>query len=331
MKDHYLPLSILLAVLSMAGCSRDADDDRTETSAAAPAQADNDVPGVTADASAQTGMGIELAEIKAADSGVQTHGTATVIDSAAFAASMADLDSLRAEAATASDSEKRIEHLYADDGNASRQALDAARQQSSSLRAKLAGAESRARVDWGARLAHPSDAASARLRNDVASGAVTLFRAEFSDALGAANTLQYQLLSSHHDPVALEFFDRSRAMAQFAAGDSVLLGLRASNAPDAAFRPGERLSIVATAGGTARPLVPPEAAIAYQGRMWCYVARDADRFDRIPVDASESSAAGYAAGNSIKTGDRVVIRGAALLLSLERSASAEAGASAEEE
>ena len=75
---------------------------------------------------------------------------------------MADLDSLRAEAAVAADNVRRIEGLYAEDGNASRQSVDAARQQNSSLRAKLAGAESRARLDWGAKLAHAKDAATAR-------------------------------------------------------------------------------------------------------------------------------------------------------------------------
>jgi hypothetical protein len=319
MKSNYL-LPVLLAACMLTGCARDDDDKPADSPPdAASAQDNGDTPGVTADPATQHGLGIELADVTSTSVGAQSRGTATVIDSAAFAASMADLDSLRAEAAVAADNLKRIEGLYADDGNASRQSVDAARQQSSSLRAKLAGAESRARVDWGAKLAHPDDAASARLRGDVASGVVTLFRAEFPEALGNAGDLHYELLSSHHDPVALEFFDRSRAIAQFAAGDSVLLGLRAAREPDAAFRPGERVSIVATGSGTAKPLVPTEAAIAYQGRMWCYVARGQDRFDRVPADAAE-----------IKAGDRVVVHGAALLLSLERSASADAGASDEE-
>jgi len=323
--------TILLAALVLAGCDRKAGDTGSEAPPVAAAEAgDSDVPGVTADEKAQRGMGIELAEVTAASVGAQSRGTAIVIDSASFTVSMADLDSLRAEAAVAADNVRRIEGLYAEDGNASRQSVDAARQQNSSLRAKLAGAESRARLDWGAKLAHANDAATARLRADVESGAVTLFRAEFPDALGAAGSLKYELLSSHHGPVTLEFLDRSGAIAQFAAGESVLLGFRASSAPDAAFRPGERVSVVAGAGGTMRALVPSAAAIAYQGRMWCYVAKGTDRFDRVAIDADESSTQGYSAGDAIKAGDRVVVHGASLLLSLERSTSAEAGAGAEE-
>lgn len=329
MNSHTSPVLILLSMLAVAGCAREG----TDSSGAAkntPDDSASDAPGVTADAATQHGLGVELAAVASASVEAQARGTATVIDSSAFATSIADLESLRAEAAVASDTQKRLESLYQDDGNASRQSVDAARQQSSSARARLAGAESRTRLDWGAKLANATDASSARLRADVISGAVTLFRAEFPDALGVASELKYTLLPSRHAAVSLEYLERSHAVAQFAAGDSVLLELRAQSAPDAAFRPNERLPIIATTSGAARPLVPSAAAIAYQGRLWCYVARSTDRFERVALDPDASSGQGYAADGTIKAGDQVVVRGAALLLSLERSASAEAGASSEE-
>jgi len=328
MNSHTLIASILLT-LAFAGCSPNDSDRGVATAVPENAPAENDTPGVTADAQTQRSLGVELAAVTSASVEAQARGTATVVDSAAFASAMAELESLRAEAAVAFDTAQRLENLYQDGGNASRQAVDAARQQSSSSRARLAGAESRARLDWGAKLASATDAASTRLRADVTSGAVTLFRAEFPDALGAASDLKYTLLSARRSPIALDYLDRSRAAAQFAAGDSVLLGLRGESAPDAAFRPGERLPVVATASGAARPIVPSRAAIAYQGRLWCYVARSADRFERVALDP-DAGGQGYAANEAIKAGDHVVVRGAALLLSLERSAGAETGASDEE-
>jgi hypothetical protein len=321
---------LLLSFLVLVACTRDAPNTEAAPTAPAVAEEASDAPGVTADAATQRGLAIELAPVTNASAGAQARGSASVIDSAAFASVVADLESLRAEAAVASDTAKRLEGLYADDGNASRQSVDAARQQNSSARARLAGAESRARLDWGTKLTNTADAASARLRADVVSGAVTLFRAEFPNALGAASDLKYTLLLDRHATLALEYLERSRAAAQFAAGDSVLLQLRAQDAPDVAFRPNERVPIIATASGAARPLVPAAAAIAYQGRLWCYVARSADRFERVALDSEDASAQGYAANEAIKAGDQVVVRGAALLLSLERSASAEAGASADE-
>jgi hypothetical protein len=318
MKSPHLLVATLFLAIALAGCGRE----ESETAAqAAPARTENesDVPGVVADEATQQGLGIELAPVTSASVEAQSHGTATVIDSSAFATSIAELASLRAEAAVAADNEQRLEKLYEDDGNASRQSVVAARQQISSLRAKLAGAESRARLDWGSRLAQASDAPSVQLRADVVSGAVLLFRAEFPNALGAASELRYELLSSRGSPIVLQYLDRSRAVAQFAVGDSVLLALRTQSMPDAAFRPNERVPVVATASGAARPLVPPAAAIAYQGRMWCYVARPENRFDRVVLSDP-----------AIKAGDRVVVRGATLLLSLERSAGAETGESAEE-
>jgi hypothetical protein len=320
---------IYLLCLLLAACGGAAPDPVPPASPPAVGADASDQPGVTADAATRRGLGLELASVAEASVGHQARGMATVIDSAAFATAIADLDSLRAETAVASDNERRVQRLYDDDGNASRQSVDAARQQNSSVAAKLAGAESRAELDWGTRLARPRDAAAMRLRADVTSGRATLFRAEFADSLDAAS-VKYDLLPSHRPPVTLEYFDRSRASAQFAVGDSVLLGLHPKNPGEAAFRPGERVPVVATAPGAPRPIVPAAAAIAYQGRLWCYVARADDRFDRIPLDAEASGAGGYGAGDSIATNDQVVVRGAALLLSLERAASAEAGASAGE-
>jgi hypothetical protein len=241
---------------------------------------------------------------------------------------MADLDSLRAEAAVAMDNEKRVEALFGDDGNASRQAVVSAKQQNSSSQAKLTGAESRARLDWGARLTSSGEA-GVKLRRDIIVGAVTLFRAEFPNSLNDAARLRYQLGSTRQPSMSLEFVERSRAAAQFSAGDSALLALRSAGNPDASFRPGERLPVLATAGGDSHLAVPAAAAIAYQGRLWCYVARSAGRFDRVPLNESVGGVGSYAV-DGLRSDDRVVVKGAALLLSLEQSASAEAGAGAEE-
>jgi hypothetical protein len=313
------------------GCGRPTDGAvGPEQPKPASAQDVADLPGVTADEAMQRSLGITLAPVSEASLQSRVQGTATVIDTASFAAAIADLDSLRAEASVASETEKRVTGLFAEGGNASRQAVDAARQQSASLAAKLAGAESRARLDWGARLAHPEDAAARRLRADVASGAVTMFRAEFPGALGDARSLKYEIEATHHEPLVLDFIDRSRAAAQFSAGESVLLGLRIADSRNSTFRPGERVPVIATASGASHSIVPAEAAVAYQGRLWCYVARGNDQFERLVLDTDASTAAGYAAPDSIHPGDRVVVSGVALLLSLEKSASAEAGASADE-
>ncbi|HKU14383.1 MAG TPA: hypothetical protein VJQ52_08300 [Steroidobacteraceae bacterium] len=330
MNAHHRLACVLVSLLALIACSRDASNADIAPASGGAADDSSDTPGVTADAATQRGLAVELAAVTSASIEAQARGSATVIDSAAFASAVAELESLRAEATVASDTAKRLEELYSDDGNASRQSVDAARQQNSSTRARLAGAESRARLDWGAKLTNTADASSERLRADVVSGAVTLFRAEFPNAVGSASDLKYTLLLDRHGPLAVDYLERSRAAAQFAAGDSVLLSLRAQSAPDVAFRPNERVPVIATATGAAQPLVPAAAAIAYQGRLWCYVARPADRFERVALDAETASAQGYAASDAIKAGDRVVVRGAALLLSLERSASAEAGASAEE-
>lgn len=318
-------LVALLTAFVLAGCGGPAPDNPATADSPDSPRVD-EAPGVTVDAAAQADLGIELESVRTANIGSESRGMATVVDASAFALAMADLDSLRSEAATAADNERRVRKLYEDDGNASRQTLDAARQRDSASGSKLVSAESRALLDWGAKLTNSGDAASARLRKDIASGAVTLFRAEFPDTLSDTGALRFGLLSSHHKAVALEYFDRSRAVAQFAAGDSVLLLLRASDAAQSRFRPGERVGVVATSIGAPRLLVPAKAAIAYQGRLWSYVVRAPNRFERIAIDGDATGTDGYAVLGRINEGEEVVVHGAALLLSLEKSASAEAGA-----
>jgi hypothetical protein len=170
--------------------------------------------------------------------------------------------------------------------------------------------------------------------DEIVSGHVVLLRAEFTGSLPAAiDELQYSLLDTgSNDGAALtaQFVGRSRAPAQAGSGPSVLL--RATVAPDqgADLRPGERLPVIAAArGGATRLLVPAAAAFADGGQFWCYVARESGRFDRVPLSSTERVADGYPLASGAVAGDRVVVRGAPLLLSLERGAGA--GSVAEED
>jgi hypothetical protein len=252
-----------------------------------------------------------------------------VLDSAAFAANMADIDAARSEAATAHDNYERLKGLYSDDGNASRQAVETANTQLSTAHARVATAEARARSEWGAQLVDPGGPQSA-LRRDLANGRVALLRAEFTGALPAASDqLEYALLTT--DPAEsathpLVYLSRSSAPAQAAGGPSVLLRLKGEEG-NLVLRPGARFPVIAAiSSGPDRPVVPAAAALADGGQFWCYVAREGGRFERIPLASTERVAGGYPVATGVKAGDQVVVRGAPLLLSLERGAGSVADA-----
>ncbi len=275
------------------------------------------------DAESQQRLGLEFATVSSTLTTAVAHGTAVVVDGATLAATQADLDSAHSEVSAARENLDLLQKLYDDDGNASRQAVDAARSQWVAARARLATAEAKLRSEWGAQLL-PGHGTGDKLLNDIASGRAVLLRAEFAGALPAAvEHLQYSLLGTdpnNSEARSVEFVGRSRAPAQAAGGPSVLLRIAPSD-NDPGLRPGERLPVIAVSGsGSARPLVPAAAAFADGGQFWCYVARESGRFDRVPLLSTERVADGYPVASGASEGDRVVVRGAPLLLSLERGA-----------
>jgi len=183
-------------------------------------------------------------------------------------------------------------------------------------------AEARMRSDWGAQFIAERSAGD-KLLADVASGRAALLRAEFAGGLPeAVEKLDYSLLNPNPGDAAarrVEFVARSRAPAQAAGGPSVILRTTITPDKDPGLRPGERLGVIAASrNGVGRPMVPAAAAFADGGQFWCYVKRESGRFDRLPLVSTERVADGYPVAAGANEGDQVVVRGAPLLLSLER-------------
>ena len=319
-RSHSWAAVCLLAIL--AGCAKAPDTPQAE--APADAQEHSSYSGVTLDAEAQQRLGLEFAPISSSPAVAVAHGTAVVIDGAALAATQADLESARTEAIAARENLDRLQKLYDDDGNASRQAVDAARTQWAASRARFTMAEARMRSDWGSQFIAERSAGD-KLLGDVASGRAALLRAEFAGGLpDAVEKLDYSLLNPNPGDTAsrrVEFVGRSRAPAQAAGGPSVILRTAIAPDKDPGLRPGERLAVIAASRtGAVRPMVPAAAAFADGGQFWCYVRRESGRFDRLPLVSNERVADGYPVTADAKEGDQVVVRGAPLLLSLERGA-----------
>jgi len=317
----------LLALLLVGGCSgQDAPPADVAPTGAAAADPDDSGPGVTVADSQAKRLGIELAATISAPVAAVTSGTAVVLDTATLVSVLDEIAAAAADSAAQNESRQRIQQLYDDGGNASLQALEAARSQSAQARARLTAAESRARVDWGRALVDTRDARLRPVREMLTRGQGALLRAEFPGALaGDPVALEYSLDSadgSGNRAIAAQFVDLSKAPTQSASGVAVILAVTDAGAGNFALRPGSRLSVtVSASGGPVQTLVPAAAVIADSGQLWCYVARAQGRFDRIAVDSSQRVGQGYAAPQ-LAAGDRVVVRGAPLLLSLERGAGA---------
>jgi hypothetical protein len=324
----WLLSSLVAGVLVAGGCARHADEDDRPPAAAPAADAARPPelgPGVSVDATARERLGLVLTPVTQAQDASVADGVATVLDGAALAATLDDIAAARSDANSQAELVRRLQHLYDEGGNASLQALQAARAQLASARAKLTAAESRARADWGATLIDTTDAAARSALKDLARGQGALLRAEFPATLKGAPQLQYAIAAGESGFIPSHFIGVSRAPTLSAGGAAVTLAVSNKDAADLALRPGTRVRVIASAAQRSTQVIVPESAvIADSGALWCYVQRGAERFERVPVDGDHRVAAGYPA--PLQNDDLVVTRGAPLLLSLERGAGAPAPA-----
>jgi hypothetical protein len=314
-------LAILFAILGMAGCEREPAQSAPESKAAVGTA---EYPGVELDEESMQRLGVEIVAITTSRSLAVTSGTAIVLDSAALTATLADIDAARAEATATQANYQRLQLLYADDGNASRQAVETAQTQWMAVRTRLVSIEARTRSEWGAPFVSAQGSRPAWLA-DLAAGRAALLRAEFVGALPTdAARLDYSLLGNDAEAAAaqtLAYVGRSHAQMLATGGASVLLRAKGAVGSESVLRPGERLAVIASShAGSQRALVPAAAVFVDGGQFWCYVQRAAGRFDRVALTATTRVAEGYPVAEGINAGDKVVVRGAPLLLSLERGA-----------
>jgi hypothetical protein len=317
-------LVIMFAMLGTAGCDRAPAESAAEPAnqEAEAAAGSSDYAGVVLNEASAQRLGVEVVAVTASRSLEVTSGTAIVLDSAALTAVLADIDAVRADATATRASYQRLQDLYADDGNASRQAVEAAQAVWMTARTRLISVEARARSEWGAQFASAQGSRPSWL-TDLADGRAALLRAEFVGQLPAdAARLDYSLLGNGSEeaaPQTLAYVGRSRAQMLATVGASVLLRARGATGSESVLRPGERLAVIASSqAGSQRALVPAAAAFVDGGQFWCYVQRAAGRFDRVPLASAKRVAEGYPVAIGINAGDKVVVRGALLLLSLER-------------
>jgi hypothetical protein len=321
--DRLCLTSLVLLAFGLAACA----PDKGEDAPAAPPESAvaNAGPGVTLDVPGQQRMGLAFATVGEAPGQAVAEGIATTLDSAALMSTLDDISAARSEVSSQDQNVRRLQQLYQDGGNASLQALEAARSQLAAARARLTAAQSRARADWGGALIDSTAADARAALQDVQSGNGALLRAEFTAELSNAPQLRYSTSPTRSGAfVPAHFLAFSKAPTLSASGVAVMLALSAHDASNLALRPGARLTVIAASTqGASQPLVPAAAAIADGGALWCYVEAAPGRFDRIALDAEHRLPQGYPAPDA-RPGARVVVRGAPLLLSLERGAGAPA-------
>jgi len=330
-----------LAIVVLAGaCSRSAEVPKDTKDS----KDTKDVPEVKAEgvlltAADRERLGIAVEELRPAERQGRTEGFATVVSVASLGEVDSDLAAARAAAVASHAALARAEALYADQVSVSLAAVESARRQAAADDAQAQRLERRLALEWGPRAGgspFAGEGSRGAWLDRLAAGQAALARVQFP--LGTA-------LPSRTPTLHLE--------ALTAAGAGTAPTVRAIwPAPEDPALPGpaffslitgsalpqigERLRATADTSHLQHGVTIPETAIVLSGgSAWCFIEAGGDgqtsRFVRRPValagqtdaaNAAGSVPGGYFAASGFSVGEKVVVRGAGLLLAHEVGAAA---------
>lgn len=287
----------------------------------------NGVTVVILDTATQTQSGIRTEPLSSANYRAETAAYGTVLDlqplidlRTRYASALADAGAARAMAAAARQEYERSRLLYQDNQNLALKTYQAARAAYQSDQAKADAAalniqniQAAARQQFGATLTHWAfDAHSPELARLLNRQEVLLrVSLPLDDAMAAPAQIQISANndrrlpaylvspSPQSDPAVQGSAFIYRAAAPLAAGTNI-----------AAYLPTSKQSTHGT-------LIPARAIVWYGGQPWAYRQIDATHFGRYPVAQQSPMQGGFFVTQGFKTGERVVVSGAQLLLSEE--------------
>ncbi len=192
-------------------------------------------------------------------------------------------------------------------------AAAAALAQQVAARSAYTAERSSARVSWGRALAALAESGPDALA-DYADGRAALLAVAMPVDSGQLSTaaIQVQLPDGSHASATL--------LGPSPRADAVLPGpTYFYRCKDVSLRSGWRLaaSVPLQAAERNGVTVPAAAVLWYAGQPWVYVQTAVDSFQRHPLALDARQASGWFQASGFQVGDRVVVRGAELLLSQE--------------
>ncbi|MSQ58699.1 MAG: hypothetical protein EXR36_03395 [Betaproteobacteria bacterium] len=280
----------------------------------------------------QQASGIATADLRGMDSKASAEIFGVVLNPqplfelrAQYLAALAQSRTQRIALASAQGEHQRLERLYADDRNVSERAVIVARTQWQSEQAKLAAVEQTTntlresvRSAWGEKLMSLAVDPRAKtfenlssqrevlvqislpyqLRENASKQQMTIGPIGVSDGVRPARYVS----PSHHPDTGLS----GATFLYLAQGKDLRVGMRVAG----------RLE---TGGGERSGVLVLQAAVVWHGgKAWCYVQEESDKFVRKEVNTTEELGGGWFNAEGFEAGEKVVVRGAQLLLSEEQ-------------
>jgi hypothetical protein len=324
-------LLMALSCAALAACGSRTAPASPETIAAGsrpaaespPAEAADVAPGASLaldkEQVAKLGLVIEPAVAAAYHAEVEAFGQ--VWSHEAIAQLAADVATAEAAAHQSAAALARIQALSQTPGAFPAEAQEGAQRQAATDAAALQLAHRRLSALLGDRL--PGHLASRGL-SDLASGKVKLVKVTFPLGNGPRQVPASLRLMPLGAAASTKGW-QARAVWE-APSDSSVPGYSVwATASGDGLLEGDRLVARVQAGpAQAGVLVPDSAALVSEDRLWCIVEKPEGTFRRVPIDTRRPVDAGYVVAGGLAANDRLVVRGAGLLLARMMGAGAEA-------
>ena len=281
----------------------------------------SDSSGVTLalDAEMQERIGISDEKVRSESAPEEVLAYGQVLDPGPLVAEEGELSAAEAAAQASRAEAERQRALFKDEQNVSRKSLDAAEAQERADRARAETANARALSSWGEVLG----ALPAKARREFVAAISTHRIALVRVGLPAGEALEtspsgasVSLLGHEDEFFSAEHVFSARAVDPQTQGIAFILSLagRGGALPAGAAvtarltMPGRKMRAV---------IVPRSAVVRHAGATWVFVRMDQERFSQRLVTLSRRTGDGWVVVSGIRAGERVVTRGAQLLLSEE--------------
>ena len=307
-------LAMGLSLALVAGCSKSGDAD-DNTGGARPKAEDQEAAGVTLDAATQTRIGLEVATPAATQWQAESKAYGTVLDPAALASAIADLESARVTAEASAKEYDRQKTLAAQN-NSSARTLETAQaatlQDDLALTSKLA----RFKADWGSTL----ETKGQEILPQIASNQTALVRIDLPAGENLASppvSARLVLSTVETNPVAADYFDKVAGVDPQTQGQSFLFLVKGQALPPSAAV----TAYLQTTGETLNGVtVPASAVLRYEGKDWIYVQTGTNQFLREAIPLDSPVAGGWFVPENTPMTNGIVVTGAQTVLSAELSA-----------
>jgi len=290
------------------------ESEEVEERAPAPAERGG-TASVRLDAEARSLAGIEVSPVAAREIPAETEVYGRILDPMPLAGLVFELDAARAADGAAQREAQRVKRLYRGAENASARELEAAEVARAQTRGALETARARLVTGWGEGLAARDDLTD--LAGRLVTGRCAIARVDVPPGAEAPETPTARLVAfgseSPLESTALGVAPQTDPLLQ---GRGLLFLVERDPPP-----PGTAVTAwLRTSGAGIRGVdVPRAALLRHAGGVFAYVESAPNRFDRRPLTVVRPSEDGWLVAGGLAPGDRVVVSGAAILLSSELS------------